>query len=64
MGTYIEGMDSGQTEGGHAGERMLAAFVSTKSGPCQFELLGEDAVVRSHRDAFETLLASMKPSDG
>lgn len=63
-GTYVGGMGSGETDGGQPGQRMVAAIVSTKAGPYYFKLVGDDAVVKSNRGAFEALLASMKPSDG
>ena len=43
---------------------VVAAIVETKSGPYYFKFLGDDAVVRGSREAFEGLLASLKPSDG
>lgn len=63
-GTYVGGMGSGGLgDQGQPAQRMVAAIVETKSGPYYFKFLGDDAVVRGSREAFEGLLASLKPSD-
>lgn len=63
-GTYVGGMGAPGAVEPVPSQRMIATIVETQSGPYYFKFLGDDEVVRGGRDAFERLLASMKPSDG
>ncbi len=61
-GTYVGGMGAGSQAADQPGQRMIATIVNTQKGPYYFKFLGADAVVKSNREALDTLLASMKPS--
>ncbi len=40
-------------------QRMIAAIVETEGGPYYFKFIGPDATVTAHREAFDTLIASI-----
>ena len=62
-GQYAGGMAAaGQKKAPQAGQRLLAAIVTTEGGPYYFKFLGPDATVTEHRVAFDDLIESVVAS--
>ncbi len=60
-GQYAGGMGPpGQAHAAKPGQRLLAAIVSTDSGPYYFKFLGPAATVTEHAKAFDGLLESVR----
>jgi hypothetical protein len=53
---------AGQKKAPQAGQRLLAAIVTTEGGPYYFKFLGPDATVTEHRAAFDDLIKSVVAS--
>ena len=59
-GQYAGGMAAaGQQQAPQAGQRLIAAIVSTEGGPYYFKFLGPDATVTEHGAAFDDVIASV-----
>jgi hypothetical protein len=59
-GQYAGGMAAaGQPQAARAGQRLMAAIVTTDGGPYYFKFLGPDATVTEHRAAFDDVIASV-----
>jgi hypothetical protein len=59
-GQYASGMAApGQPQAPQAGQRLMAAIVSTEGGPYYFKFLGPDATVTEHGAAFDDVIASI-----
>ena len=56
-GLYHTGM--GASGKPAAGQRLLAAIVTTDDGPYYFKFLGPDATVAAHRGSFDDVIASV-----
>jgi hypothetical protein len=61
-GSYSSGMGDDSSRQRQPGKRMIAAIVDTSTGPYYFKFLGDDAVVKENREAFDGLLSSLKAS--
>lgn len=62
-GQYAGGMSAaGQQQAAQAGQRLIAAIVSTEGGPYYFKFLGPNATVTEHGAAFDELIASIVAS--
>jgi len=62
-GNYNGGMTPGGQPGQATSERrLIAAIVATPKGPYYIKLLGPDATVAEARQAFDDMIASIKPT--
>jgi hypothetical protein len=62
-GQFASGMGApGQPQTAQAGQRLIAAIVSTEGGPYYFKFLGPSATVTENAAAFDELLASIVTS--